>query len=229
MAREVMSVSKLTAVPVICLCILSNFAQASSHKYQPGTIVAVAGHVNAEREVEDDVVRYDVSVKIGNVLYVVLYTPRNGARLVEYLPGKQMLFLVGQGTLTFNSKISGAEEMPILRQELLSSQQGLDWSRAPGQYFSMKQQHISEVLNLTTEQQDQIKPILEQETGEVGQIFRNPVLSRKQKLQKYEKIVETSDAKIKPHLSPSQLKRLSDLRKQQKKDLRTLVAKENTD
>ena len=220
---------KLTAVTLICLCVVLMFAQTSSHKYQPGTIMAVAGHLNTDREVEGNVARYDVSVKIGNVVYVVLYTPPNGSELVEYLPGKQMLFLVGNRTLTFNSTISGATEVPILSQETLPGQQGLDWSKVPGQYFSMKQQHISEALNLTAEQQNQIKPILEQETGEVGQIFRNPVLSRKQKLKQYERIVETADAKIKPHLSTTQLNQLLNLRKQQKKELRTLITQEKTD
>ncbi len=63
--------------------------------------------------------RYDVSVKIGNVLYVILYTPLNGANSVEYSPGIEMLFSVGSDTLTFNSKLSGTTQAPILRREVL--------------------------------------------------------------------------------------------------------------
>ena len=56
--------------------------------------------------------RYDVSVKIGNVIYVVLYTPLNGSNTVEYSPGIEMLFSVGNDKLTFNSRISGAPRFP---------------------------------------------------------------------------------------------------------------------
>jgi hypothetical protein len=38
----------------------------------------------------------------------------------------------------------------------------------------MKLQNLSEKLALTDAQQAEIKPILEQETGEVGQILANP-------------------------------------------------------
>jgi hypothetical protein len=219
-------VQNLMAVILIWVGAISTCAQTSSAKYQPGTIMAVTGHLNTAKEVEGNAVRYDVSVKIGNVVYVVLYTPPSGARTVEYSTGKQMLFLVGNHTLTFNSRLSGTAEMPILRRETVPGQRGLDWSKAPGQYFSMKQQHISKALSLTADQQNQIKPILEQETGEVGQILRNPVLSRKQKLKRYKEIVETSDAKIKPHLSTTQLKQLVELREQQRLELRRLMAKQ---
>jgi len=40
----------------------------------------------------------------------------------------------------------------------------------------MKLQNLSEKLALTDAQQAEIKPILEQETGEVGQILANPVV-----------------------------------------------------
>jgi hypothetical protein len=226
--REEVYVHKICAV-LICITALSAFGQAPSSKYQPGTIMAVTAHLNAEKEAEGDVTRYDVSVKIGNVLYMVLYTPPRGSNSVEYSTGMQMLFSVGDRTLTFNSRLSGTTEVPILRQTTLPSKRSLDWSKAPGQYFSMKQQHISEALGLTADQQANIKPILEQETGEVGQILQNPVLSRKDKLNKYEKMVEISDAKIKPFLSTTQLNKLLDLRKEQRKELKRLIAEQNAD
>jgi hypothetical protein len=65
----------------------------------------------------------------------------------------------------------------------------------------MKQQHLSEALGLSDDQQAKIKPTLEQESGEAGTILWDPVLSRKDKLKRYEKLVAASDAKIKPILS----------------------------
>jgi DNA polymerase III delta prime subunit len=91
----------------------------------------------------------------------------------------------------------------------------------------MKQQHLSEALGLTDDQQAKIKPTLEQESGEAGTILWDPVLSRKDKLKRYEKLVAASDAKIKPILSTTQVDRLLELRKQQKAELRKLIAEQN--
>lgn len=213
-------------IALIVICILSYVAlvQASKQKYETGTVTSVTAHAAGPQETGNGIARYDVSVKIGNTIYVVLYTPPNGANAVEYAPGIDMLFLVGPDSLTFNSKLSGTTTVPILSREDLPAQRGIDWSKAPGQYFSIKLQHLSETLNLSEDQQATIKPTLEQESGEVGQIMKNPVLTRKEKLSRFEKIVRASDAKIKPILSTTQLQKLEKLRREQKKDVKTYVA-----
>lgn len=214
-------------VILICISTFFTLGQTPSSKYQPGTVTAVTAHQDASADAREEPARYDVSVKIGNVLYVVLYTPLNGANSVEYSPGIDMLFLVGSDTLTFNSKISGTTQVPILRREVLPAQKGLDWSKARSQYFSMKQQHLSQVLGLSDDQQTKIKPTLEQESGEAGTILWDPVLSQKDKLKRYEKLVAASDAKIKPLLSPRQVDQLLELRKQQREELKRIVAEQN--
>ena len=218
------------SVVVICMFTLSTFGQKTSSKYEPGTITSVTAHVNTPGEAVGDVARYDVSVKIRNVVYMVLYTPQPGSNTVEYSPGIEMLFLVGDNTLTFNSKTSGvtAVEVPILRREVLPVQGGIDWSKAPGQYFNIKQQHLSEALALTQDQQEKIKPLIEQESGEAGMILWTPVVSPKDRLKQYEKIVTASDEKIKAFLSPSQVATLAELRKQQKVELKNLIAKQKS-
>ncbi len=198
--------------------------QTSPPKYQPGTVMEVRPHQYTTGEQDRDTDRYDVSVKVGNTIYVVLYTPPNRAKGVEYASGLSILVLVGTDTLTFNSKLSGTTKAPILRRESLPAESTLDWSKLPGQYFSMKQQHLSETLDLTQDQQTQIKPILEQEAGEAGQFLDNPVLSRKEQLERWEKLVRASDAKMKPFLSQVQVQKLDDLRQQQKKDLKRMMA-----
>jgi len=170
-----------------------------------------------------------VSVKIANTLYVVLYTAPNGANSVEYSVGMDKLFLVGTDTLTFNSALTGTTQVPIIRRKTLSDQDRLDLSKAPGQYFSMKLDHLSEVLGLNDDQRTTIKPALEQEAGEVSQIIKNPVMTRNEKLNRVERIVRTSDAKITPVLSPAQLQKLQQLRRQQKDELRTIVAEQSQD
>ena len=209
---------------VFCAAILPAYGQTSSSKFQPGTITAVTAHQNAAGESAAAGARYDVSVKVGNTIYTVLYTPPNGANGVEYSVGFDLLVSVTSDTLTFNSKLSGTTVVPILSRKTLPEQSILDPSKAPSQYFSMKQQHLSEMLDLSEDQQAKIKPFLEQETGDVGQILGNPVLSRKDKLYRWEKIVQSSDEKIKQFLSQTQLAKLQDLRKEQKQELKKLIA-----
>jgi len=213
---------KWLVVTLTCVATLQAPCQMPSSNYQPATITSVTSHPQIPGEPE--VARYDVSVRVGNTVYVVLYTPPNGATGVEFSAGLSLLVSVGSDTLTFNSKVSGTTAVPILSRETLPVERGLDWSKASGQYFSMKQQHLSEALDLTADQQARIKPILEQETGEVGQFLGNPALSRKEQLSRWEKVVQISDAKIKPSLSETQLGKLQQLRKQQKEELKTMIS-----
>jgi hypothetical protein len=134
------------------------------------------------------------------------------------------LFLVGDKTLTFNGKGFGSVEVPILRTETLPAESGIDWSKAPGQYFSMKQRHLSEALDLTDDQQAKVKPLIEHESAEAGSILWTPVVSPKDRLKQYQKIVKASDAKIRPLLSRTQVVKLEELRKQQRGEVKKLIA-----
>ncbi len=69
---------------LICAASLSAMGQTPPSNYQRGTITGVTAHQNAPGESSRDVVRYDVSVKVGNTNYVVLFTPPNGSNTVEY-------------------------------------------------------------------------------------------------------------------------------------------------
>lgn len=214
---------KHLGVILTCISALATYGQTQSAKYQPGTITAVTAHQRSPGESGEEVTRYDVSVKIRNVVYVLLYTPNAGDNSVEYYRGLEMLFLVGTNTVTFNGR-AGKLEMPILRREVLPAQKGIDWSKARSQYFSMKQQHLTEALDLTEDQQSKIKPLIEQEAGEAGMILWTPVVPAKDRLKQFEKIVRASDAKIKTFLSPAQVNKLAELRKEQKVELKKLIA-----
>jgi hypothetical protein len=87
---------------------------------------------------------------------------------------------------------------------------------APGQYFSMKMQHLTEVLALSDDQQAKIKPIVEQETTNLTGLWRNPALSPKDKVKKLKGVVAASDQQIKPVLKADQLTKLQQLRTEQK-------------
>jgi hypothetical protein len=204
---------------------LSAFSQNPSAKYQPGTITAVTRHQNGPSEA-DDVARYEVSVKVGNTIYVALFTPPDGSNQVEYSAGLERLVSVGTDTLTLPGARTGAVEVPILRQETLPSQPNLDLSKAPGQYFTMKMQNLTENLNLSDDQQTKIKPIVEQERGEVGAACFTPTIPKKERIKRWEKIVLASDVKMKPILTAAQWQKLQDIRKEQKQDLKKILEQE---
>jgi hypothetical protein len=218
---------KCLGVILVCVAFLSAFGQTPSSKYQPGTIMAVTAHQNPGQS-DSDVTQYNVSVKVGNTTYMVLFTPPNGSTTVKYAVGDELLVLVGNNTLTFNTATSGKTAVPILSRETLPAQ-SLDSTNAPGQYFSLNLQHLSETLALTDNQQAEIKPILEQEAGDVREIYVNPVLSRKDKLARCEKIARASDQKIKPLLSTTQVHKFQDVRNEQKQELKGMITDQKSE
>jgi hypothetical protein len=113
---------RLIIAVLICGASVLAFAQTSSSQWQRGTITAVTTHLHGPGERASDAVQYDVSVKLGDTIYIVLWTPPNGANAVEYSRGVDLLILVGSDTLTFNSKLSGKTELPILHKEEVAAE-----------------------------------------------------------------------------------------------------------
>ena len=208
-------------VMLVCMTVLYALGQAASPKYEPGTITAVAEHRNSEQH-DADIRRYDVSIKVGNTIFMVLFTPPNGSNAVSYALGDEFLVLVGPTTLTFNNA-SVKTVMPILNREVVPAK-GFDWSKVPSQYLTMMLQCLSENLAVSDAQQAQIKPVLEQEAGEVEEVWNNPAFSPSEQQSNYQNIVRASDVRLKPLLSASQLGKLQDLRKQQKLELKHLLS-----
>jgi hypothetical protein len=204
----------VTASPALC--------QPSAANYQVGSITAVNGHASGtgDRKVS----RYDISVEVGNTLYVVLYTPPDGTYGVNYAAGLDLLVSVGNDTITFNDMLGRTSEVPILSRKALPRQNDLDLAQSPERYFTTKRENLSRKLNLTEDQQAQLRPIVEQEVGELGAIRCNPVLSLKEKVRKFETIVGGSDHKLKAMLSVQQWQILQNMRKEQKRELKELVA-----
>ena len=214
--------SRCLSLILVITAVLSALCQCQSSTYQPGTITAVTLHPNAPGE--PDIARYDVTLKVGNNIYVVLYSPPQGENAVEYAAGMEILVLVENNSIRF-SKLGTTGEAPIERREALPIENTIDWSKAPGQYFSLKMQNLTQRLSLTEDQRTQIKPIAEQEAGELGNLWGNPVMSDTDKLKELEKVVRSSDEKLKPILSPEQKAKLEQMRAEQKQELRALIAK----
>jgi hypothetical protein len=107
----------LRLVSVLCLLLTAfpAFGQSTS-KYQVGTITEVKTHKDAGGGTTDPAT-YDVSVKVGDTIYVVLYTPPLGQGTVKYAAGRDLLVLVGKRTIRYNDILGQSFEVPIESQK----------------------------------------------------------------------------------------------------------------
>jgi len=107
----------LRFVCVFCICLTTFpvFCQSTS-KYQVGTIIEVKTHLT-DASSASDVVSYDVSVKVGDTVYVVLYTPPLGEETVKYSAGRDLLVLLGKRTIRYNDILGQSFEVPIESQK----------------------------------------------------------------------------------------------------------------
>ena len=106
---------KLVGLFLICLTMAPAFGQSTS-KYQVGTITEVKAHQTAGSSASD-VASYDVSVKVGDTIYVVLYTPPLGEITVKYAAGRDLLVLVGKNKITYNDILGQSYDVPIESQQ----------------------------------------------------------------------------------------------------------------
>ena len=91
--------------------VLPAFCQSVS-RYQLGTITEVKVHQTADSNASDTTL-YDVSVKVGDTIYVVLYTPPLGEPTVRYVAGRDLLVLVEKSTIRYNDLLGRSYAMPI--------------------------------------------------------------------------------------------------------------------
>lgn len=71
----------------------------------------------AARDGGSDVVSYDVSVKVGDTVYLTLYAPPFGMNTVKYAAGRDVLVLVGKKTITYSDMLGRPIEVPIVSQK----------------------------------------------------------------------------------------------------------------
>ena len=105
---------KLLCILCICLTTLPAVCQSAA-KYQVGTITEVQVHQTAEAG-SSDTTSYDVSLKVADTVYVVLYTPPLGEGTVKYAAGRDLLVFVGKNTIRYNDILGRSYEVPIESQ-----------------------------------------------------------------------------------------------------------------
>ena len=105
---------RLIVVVTLCLLTLAAFGESTS-KYQVGMITDVkARQVTGDGA---DLASYDISVKVGDTIYVVLYTQPLGEIPAKYATGHELLVLVGKNTITYNDILGRSLQVPIESQK----------------------------------------------------------------------------------------------------------------
>ena len=106
---------RLIAVVTLCLLTLAALGQPTS-KYQLAIITEVKPRQAAGDDASDPT-SYDVSVKVGDTIFVVLYTPPSGEIPPKYARGHELLVLVGKNTITYNDMLGRSLQVPIESQK----------------------------------------------------------------------------------------------------------------
>ena len=105
---------RLIVVVTVCLLTLAALGQSTS-KYQVALITEVKPRQAAGNDTSDPS-SYDVSVKVGETIYVVLYTEPLGDIPAKYARGHELLVLVGKNTITYNDILGRSHQVPIESQ-----------------------------------------------------------------------------------------------------------------
>jgi len=106
-------VQQLLITLSMCLLVTTGWSQSSSSDYQVGSIVAVQPHLGEEADAS--ITRYDVSVRVGDKVYTVLYSePANPYTEVKYRAGINVLVYIDKNTLTYNDLLGRSKTVPIL-------------------------------------------------------------------------------------------------------------------
>ena len=110
---------KLLRVVLLSLVVSSCFGQASP-RYQVAVIVDVKPHPDAA-ENTSSVISYDVSVKVDETIYTVLYKPKFDLGTIKYAAGRSLLVVVGEKTISYNDLLGQSFEVPIINRKPASA------------------------------------------------------------------------------------------------------------
>ena len=95
---------------------------ARSAKWQVATIMEVKIHLPAAGE-DANAIQYDVTVRVGDTEYVVLYVPPDGGfkEGVKYKLGIGGLVLVGTDTIKYNDDLGNTREVRIISRRSIAA------------------------------------------------------------------------------------------------------------
>ena len=88
-------------------------------KYEPATVVSVNPSSSEANPGATDTV-YEVTVRVGNTLYVTRNTTPSGTNTIRYVVGREVLVHVGEKTITWNDIMGQSHEVPIISRSLIA-------------------------------------------------------------------------------------------------------------
>lgn len=103
---------------IIAFASLISLAQDSA--WQHGVITAVTEQPAAETS---DISKYDISIRVGDTVYLVLYTAPRNTSVVQYRVGADLPVLVEGAMLTVNDLQGNAHRLQILRKQTTAPNQ----------------------------------------------------------------------------------------------------------
>ena len=92
---------------------------SSSPKYQSGLVLEVTEHPGGEIPATKEtppIKRYDISVQVKDVVYVILFTPRPGMYGFQTLAGMDVLVKIQQKNMFFSDLLGRSMSAPIISQ-----------------------------------------------------------------------------------------------------------------
>jgi Spy/CpxP family protein refolding chaperone len=116
---------------------------------------------------------------------------------------KKFLMVLAACTLAF-CWASVAQEQPAQQP----AHPGHMGQRGPMASPDQQLQHMTQQLNLTSDQQDKIRPILENESKQMQELRQDTSLTRQDRMSKMRGIRENSMSQIKAVLNPDQQQKL---------------------
>lgn len=124
---ESTSFDRRTVLGVFVLTAILSFPFFQSHGedkkvWQSGTIVEVNTHQATPAE-NSEVKQYDISFKVGNKIYVALYTLERGRAEPQYYVGIERPVLIEGSTLKFNDVLGKTYSLRILKTRDVSPQE----------------------------------------------------------------------------------------------------------
>ncbi len=102
---------KIMAFALLSLTTVSGLSQSTS-AYTVGTITAVVPHQTATNT-DTHTSSYDVTLKIGDTLYLVLYTPQYGMETARFATGREASLLVGTQTIKLTTCSEAVQKCPL--------------------------------------------------------------------------------------------------------------------
>src|SRR5215469_12523857 len=110
---------KIAVVAIVFAVAAILLGQSAPRKWQSGRILEVKKQQDSASGKGEDssVERYEVSLRVDDTDYVVLYTPPPGVHGFQYTAGMDKLVLVESQTITINDILGRPIKVPIISQK----------------------------------------------------------------------------------------------------------------